>query len=202
MKKIIYLVRHGDKEKIPGDPPLSDIGLDQASKTASYFEKLPVSSIFASPILRTQQTAKFIADLLGMKYQIEDLLKERVNWGDDPNQKFEYFLDMWNKSNMDRDWQPPVGDSSRKSGERLKQAIFKLIKNTNNDSHIILVTHGGITTDFLRNVFDINELNKFISDFETTLDNNIKECSITTLEVDEKLSSIKLLDLAYINHLN
>ncbi len=200
MTKTFYLVRHGDKIKTPGDPPLSELGNLQSQKVAKYLQGLPISRIVASPVLRTQQTAKHIADVLGLTYEINDLLKERVNWGDDPNQSFENFLSMWVKASQNRIWQPPVGDSSLNAGKRLEKVISDMLSNE--DKHVVLVTHGGITTDFLRSAFRIEKLNQFISDFESTLDENIKECSITIVEGDPNNPKLKLVELACIDHLN
>lgn len=198
--KRFYIIRHGEKVRTPGDPPLSELGNIQAQRAAKYLQDFPITRIVASPILRTQQTAKHIADLLGLPYETNNLLKERVNWGDDPNQSFEEFLSMWVKSSQDRAWQPPVGDSSVSAGKRLEQVISDI--HSIEDEHIVLVTHGGITTDFLRNAFRSEELNRFISDFESTLDENIKECSITIVEAGLNNPKLKLVELAYIDHLN
>lgn len=200
MSKKFYIIRHGDKVRNPGDPPLSELGNLQAQKAAKHLQGLPISRIVASPILRTQQTAKHIADMLGLAYGTNDLLKERVNWGDDPNQTFEDFLSMWTKASQDRHWQPPVGDSSVSAGKRLEKVISDMLSNE--DEHVVLVTHGGIITDFLRNAFVNEELNQFISDFESTLDENIKECSITIVEADPNNPKLKLVELACIDHLN
>lgn len=195
-----YIIRHGEKLRTPGDPPLSNIGNIQAQKTAKHLQQFPINNILASPILRTQQTAKHIADLLGLEVETNHLLRERVNWGDEPNQSFEDFIQMWIRSNKDRHWQPPVGDSSLNSGRRLEKAIQDFSEK-NDNSHTVLVTHGGIITDFLRNAFDNNVLGNFITDFQSTLDNNIKECSITIVEADINNSNLKLIQLANRQHL-
>jgi broad specificity phosphatase PhoE len=197
--KRFYIIRHGEKVRTPGNPPLSELGNLQAQKVAKHLQGFPISRIVASPILRTQQTAKHIADMLGLTYETNDLLKERVNWGDDTNQSFEDFLSMWTKASQERDWQPPVGDSSVSTGKRLEKVISDMLSNK--DEHVVLVTHGGITTDFLRNAFKSKDLNQFISDFESTLDENIKECSITIVEADPNNLKLKLIELANIDHL-
>ncbi|MBI5151837.1 MAG: histidine phosphatase family protein [Candidatus Pacebacteria bacterium] len=106
---------------------------------------------------------------------------------------------MWTKALHEREWQPPVGDSSVVAGRRLEKIIEKLCQEKNDS--VVLVTHGGIITDFLRNVFPLNTLCQFISDFETTLDKNIKECSITVVEAEPTLSTLRLKQLAYVGHL-
>lgn len=194
--KYFYLVRHGEKRKMPGDPPLSSAGKKQAKLTAKFLSGFPVKAIFTSPMKRTAQTAAEIGKLFGIPIVMTPLLRERVNWGDDPSQSFKEFLDMWKKSSMKRNWQPPVGDSSFQAGKRLESFIDSL--DLHPLEHIVLVTHGGIITDFLRNLFDESYLNNYIPNFSSTLNENIKDCSITVLEKDEKL---KLSALAFTGHL-
>ncbi len=150
MTKTFYLIRHGDKIKTVGDPPLSEKGMKQAEATARHMQLYPIEQIIASPILRTQQTAKILADQLKLPVITDALLRERVNWGDDPDQSFNDFIAMWEKGSSDRDWNPPVGDSSRSAGARLQ----KVIESQSDDKqHIVLITHGGIIADFVLNIF-------------------------------------------------
>jgi broad specificity phosphatase PhoE len=78
---------------------------------------------------------------------IEPLLRERVNWGDAPEQEFADFMAMWERSSRERDWQPPVGDSSRAAGQRLEQFIQAQQKQ-HPQATILAVTHGGVLADF------------------------------------------------------
>ena len=183
---------------MPGDPPLSPAGKRQAKLTAKFLSSFPVKAIFTSPMKRTVQTAAEIGKHFKIPISPTSLLRERVNWGDDPRQSFEEFLDMWKKSSMKRNWQPPVGDSSFQAGKRLESFVDSLQPNT--AEHIILVTHGGIITDFLRNLFDESYLNNHIPNSSSTLDENIKDCSITILEKDET-GKLKLSALAFTGHL-
>lgn len=70
----VVLVRHGVTEhtgpilsgRLPGID-LSDRGTEQANATAERLASLPVSAVYASPIERTTQTARLIADRLGLQ---------------------------------------------------------------------------------------------------------------------------------------
>ena len=58
----LYLVRHGETEynrenRLGGDPPLTDRGLEQASRLAQHFMGLELPYIFTSTKLRSAQTA-------------------------------------------------------------------------------------------------------------------------------------------------
>lgn len=198
MKKRIYLVRHGEKVKKMGDPPLSEKGNSQAKATGHHFKGKLVDKIVSSPILRTIETSQHIASALNIALSIDYLLKERVNWGDGPNQSFENFLAMWKRASSERDWIPSVGDSSIASGERLKRVIRNLENGVNN---VILVTHGGIITDFLRNEFSNEVLDQSFPNFSKLVDEAILECSITTIDYDPIMDKFDLIELASVDHL-
>lgn len=201
MVKRFFLIRHGDKVRIPGDPPLSDLGIEQAKKTGHHLKTIPITKIVASPIKRTQETANYISDILDLEFDTNELLRERANWGDDPDQSIEDFLEMWEKASQDRHWQPPVGDSSMNAGKRIQKIISELLDDEN-DENIALITHGGIIADFLRNILTDEELLKFTEDTAMTFDNSIKECSITIVEMNGDKQKIDLLKLADTNHLD
>lgn len=200
MRKV-YLIRHGEKLKTSGDPSLSDVGRRQAEKTAKYIKNFPIKGLVCSPLFRTMQTAEFISNELGIGFDVSELLRERANWGDDPGQSLEDFLSMWLKSSKERKWQPPVGDSSYNAGERLMKVI--LDPKYREMDNLVFVTHGGIITDFLRNIFSTDYLDKFVSNFEDNFEDSVKECSITTIESkDENNDGFKIIEYASTNHLN
>lgn len=198
MAKTFYLIRHGDKIKTIGDPPLSEKGINQARATALYMRSYPLQQVIASPTLRTQQTARFLADLFSLNVQSEPLLRERVNWGDDPDQSFEDFLAMWKKSTLDRDWTPPVGDSSRKTGTRMQQVIESC---NSRHEHVALVTHGGIIADFVLNVFDNEDLDRLLPNFSKIKEDSVFECSLTVVDYNPVNKRYKLKLLASTDHL-
>lgn len=196
MKHTFHLVRHGQKEHKIGDPPLTELGKNQAEKTAKHFaQHKKIGKILTSPMLRTKQTALIIASPLNVLVTETELLIERANWGDNPQQSFEEFLAMWAYASVNRDWQPPVGDSAQVAGTRLLEVIEKSPK----DSHeLVLVTHGGIIGDFLRNVFSFEELDKHLPGFSSH-DADISECSITTIQYED--GKFELVEIASTRHL-
>lgn len=80
----VTLVRHGESEAnvagivataIPG-PPLTALGEQQAKRAAQLHSEPVPDAVFASPLLRTRQTAQPLADELGDPVQIQDGLRE------------------------------------------------------------------------------------------------------------------------------
>ena len=49
---LVYLVQHGQKEHLPGDPGLTDLGRRQATHTGRWLSGLGVGSLWTSPMRR------------------------------------------------------------------------------------------------------------------------------------------------------
>lgn len=78
----LWLIRHADRLDFiqpewfetalcPYDSPLAAIGFDRAASLAHELSQAPVGQIFASPFLRTIQTAAPLARLLELSIQLE-----------------------------------------------------------------------------------------------------------------------------------
>jgi broad specificity phosphatase PhoE len=174
MKKI-YLVRHGKRESYHEDTLLSEIGVKQAEITGKYFKDKSIDEIYASPLPRTQQTAKIISEKLNLDINTDDKLKERLVWGDREGETFEEFLKLWDMSTLERDFKPEIGDSSKISGKRLE----RLIREIKDDRTYLFIAHAGIIGDFLMNHFP-KELLPFQRDpYFSVLHVEILECSVT-----------------------
>lgn len=71
-RKNIYFIRHGQtlwnkmnlKQGVRNDIPLNDVGIEQSVLTGKYFKSFrpPIDLIISSPLLRTKQTSKLIAN--------------------------------------------------------------------------------------------------------------------------------------------
>lgn len=194
---LIYLIRHGQKEKLKENPPLTKLGLKQAQKTAEYFKNIKINKIYSSPLIRAIQTSEVISKYLKLDFETNDLLKERFNWGDIKNQTYSEFIEMWKKSSLIRNWQPPNSFSSNEAGERLDKFINSLDEKLNNK--IIIVSHGGIIADFLRNTFEDKTLNEVFPNFSEYYENSIQVCSITILE--RKNNNYKVISIGETEHL-
>lgn len=180
-----YLIRHGQKEKIFGDPSLTEIGRKQAEITGQFLKNKNIKSIYSSYFKRTLQTAEIIAKELNLKVQIDETLKERMNWGDKKEETFAQFLKEWRKTDIDRNYQPIQGDSSYNSGKRMEVFIQGVIISSAN-ADIVVVTHGGIIGDFLRNIFPEKELPIIIEKETQAKYIEILECSITVFRSEQR----------------
>jgi broad specificity phosphatase PhoE len=176
-----FLVRHALKEKAIGDVSITPKGILQAQSTARYFRDLPISTIVTSPLHRAKETAKYIAVETDASVVEDQRLRERANWGDLPGQSFKEFVEMWEQCTRDPTYIPPIGDSAKQAGERLSSLLLELAEKYPHGSNIVVVTHGGLITDFLVQAFSEEELNVWHPDFVAVQSELIPECSITKL---------------------
>ncbi|GAA3412474.1 histidine phosphatase family protein [Paenibacillus hodogayensis] len=181
MSSTFFLVRHAIKEKAIGDVSITTEGNLQAQLTARWFCNLQIAAIVTSPLKRAKETAEPIAIKTNATVSEDSRLRERANWGDLPEQTFEEFIDMWQRCTRDPEYIPPVGDSAKQAGERLCSLLLELSKNHPTGSNIVLVTHGGLITDFLVQSFSEDQLNVWHPNFVAVQSNLVPECSITRL---------------------
>lgn len=90
MSQTLWIARHGNRldfvhpewfntAERPYDPPLSEDGMIQAKQLGQRLVGEGIKYIFASPFLRTVQTASFVADALNLSIKIESGLSEWLN---------------------------------------------------------------------------------------------------------------------------
>ncbi|ANF97397.1 histidine phosphatase family protein [Paenibacillus bovis] len=200
MSTTFLLIRHALKEKTRGDVGITDEGKSQAQLTAAYLQQYSVTAVIASPLRRVEETAAYIATAVQSPLQKEPRLRERANWGDMPGQTFEQFVEMWERCTADRNYIPPVGDSAGQAGERLGMVLSELAEQYPVDSTIVIVTHGGLITDWLVGAIPQQQLTQWHPEFIAVQSTLIPECSITELVYDK--GKYKLISFASISHLN
>jgi len=201
MKKVrFFLVRHGIKEKSIGDVPITPEGVEQAQLTGQHLNAMPIAAIVSSPLRRAVETAQYISMEKSLPIIIDNRLRERANWGDLPDQTFDEFVEMWEKCTREPDYIPPAGDSVRQASERLSSLLSELAQNYPSGSNIVIVTHGGLITDYLVYTFMESELNRFHPNFIEKQSSLVPECSITELNYEN--SNYNLISFASVRHFN
>jgi broad specificity phosphatase PhoE len=113
---LAYLVQHGEKEPLPGDPGLTGTGRQQATRTGRWLPGAGVRALYTSPVRRARETADCIASVTGLAVQPDARLRERLNW--DGSLPFDTFLALWARTMRDRDWAPAGEESSRQAGRQ------------------------------------------------------------------------------------
>lgn len=82
VSKIFYLIRHAEKDTtIKEDPPLSEEGLNRATRLADLLRGTRVDAIYSTMFLRTLYTVDSLADIKAMKVLPYDnkMLKDLID---------------------------------------------------------------------------------------------------------------------------
>ena len=151
MKGMIYLIRHG-RPQLPGDgrlcigrgsdPHLSETGIKDAEKLRDCFP-CP-AKIYTSPLLRTMETAKILADSRAEIIMLPELTE--IDVGEWEGRNFSDIRRMYPAvyKARGRDWSiPPVGGESLESAaDRMQKAVMELARGSEED--IIAVTSDGV----------------------------------------------------------
>lgn len=190
-----YLLRHGQKENVPFDPPLTAAGRKQAKKVAESLRIISFKAIFASPKTRTMQTAQIIAHTLNIEIINDERLRERLEW--DKSESFDAFIDRWNETDLDRSLTPKDGKSSHENGKQLKYFLDEISKNYN-ESNVLIVTHGGTLGDLLRELFSEDNIPHVAEPKIGARYIEIAECAVTIIQkANDKYDLIKLNDVSH-----
>ncbi len=88
---LLYYIRHGEPLGVP-DHSLTPLGREQAKALSKRLCLFGIDRVFASPTLRTMQTAQPICDLLGKEITPCDWADEGIVWNEFtvPHPKYEH----------------------------------------------------------------------------------------------------------------
>lgn len=175
----VEIVQHAEKERLPGDPGLTELGLQQALATARWLgSDEPPVAVWSSPMRRALETATPIAEQSGVALRVDPRLRERMNWDDPTVQTIEEFLDEWRATSQDRSYQPRSGDSSLQAASRFLAVLADIAAGCS-AGRVVVVTHGGVTTDLLRDVLGDAGLRSRAS---SLIEEGVPCCAVTTLQ--------------------
>ena len=175
------IVQHAEKQRLPGDPGLTDLGTFQAKTTSEWLRAHEdLIAVWSSHSRRAVETATPIVRVTGCPLVIDARLRERMNWDDPTVQSFEEFVLAWRRTSADRGYVPRWGDSSQAAADRFLQALGDLVRTFETGTAAV-VAHGGVTVDALRNLLGDDELRKDAPDL---IDRGVPNCAITTLDFD------------------
>ena len=196
----IYVVRHGEtdanvKEKVNDKnviTPLNDLGKAQATKTGKYLKKFRCKNgckIYASPSIRTKETAELIAKQLKVKnityddrlIEIDQGLFSGSTPGDKINKKFHKIVSKMAKDPIEKElefldvYKILEKDFGRESQININKRVKEFFDSLPNED-VIVVTHGGIIQTTLIVIFGILPAGQVNGDLS-----NGKNCTITAI---------------------
>ena len=120
MSVVLHLVRHGSHDRLDRvlcgrteGVGLGEPGRAEAGRTADHLQRERPTAVYASPLQRAQETARVIADALGVEVRSDDRLVE-IDFGDWNGARFEDLADdpRWTRWNTVRGAaRPPGGET-------------------------------------------------------------------------------------------
>lgn len=155
--KEVFLVRHGESEGNAGthyqnaETPLTQKGVEQAGFIAQRATKLGLDTILASTMIRAQQTARIIAEAVGIPFASSELFVERRRPTEQINQPKDDPLVMAAEEAILRSSSMPgirFSDEENFDDLNVRSAQALALLESLPGQRILVVTHGV----FLRNI--------------------------------------------------
>lgn len=194
----VLLIRHGETDfnrerRLQGvmENPLNERGRAQAASVARYLQGLSIDALYTSPILRAQETADIIGNLIGLPARADERLRE-IEFGifegftfAEVERRFPAAHHNWTTGYLA--YRAPQGES-RQDVQRRMRAVWDDVTARPDHKSIALVTHGSAIAIFLGSMYALLP------------DTSIKNTSITTLQRREEIWEI--LGFAQLSHMN
>ena len=146
----LLLARHGETDwnrigrwQGQADPPLNETGRRQAAELAERLVGKGISAIHTSDLLRASETARVVADRLGLTVDEDPGLREIDvgSWSGltraDVEEQFPEGFARWQAGQIGHD-----GETSEELTERVVGTVER-IGNAHPGETVLLVTHGG-----------------------------------------------------------
>lgn len=204
MAQTVWIARHGNRLDFVSpewfntaerryDPPLSKDGVIQARELAERLKSENIAHIFASPFLRTIQTAHEVAKVLNLPIKLETGLSEWLNpdWMDEAPETHpqewlagKYPLINWNYRSYVK---PQYPETEIQLYQRTAKIIKTLVREFSAD--ILIVGHGGSVLGTTRGLVTGNPTFK------------VPLCSLTKIANIDRIWHLELTtDTSHLSH--
>lgn len=150
----LYLMRHGEtdyhaQQRVLGriDAGLNARGEEQARLASGFFSEVELDAIYTSPLRRCMETARHVAEAMGLELRVEEGLME-VDMGEwdgqllrDLFQREPELVGQWmrNPSTVPI----PGGEDFNAVRERVMASIEAVTDDHKGKGKVLLVSHGG-----------------------------------------------------------
>jgi broad specificity phosphatase PhoE len=120
------------------DPPLTELGQEQARRCAAGLVRSGATAVWTSPLQRAADTAREIATMLAAPLEIDERLVE-VDYGEwDGRRLGDVDAAEWAAWRADTSFAPPGGESLASVGERVAAFCDERLRS---DATIVAVSH-------------------------------------------------------------
>ncbi len=160
----LYLVRHAQSQGntgddlVTGDPPLTDVGWEQARRLGERFARQPVDVVYASPMVRARQTAQPIAEATGLPVLVELGLAEVGLGTPETNARMYEGSEaeaLARRIALEGTWDAfPGSEGSRAARQRVAKTLDGLAAD-NPGKRVALVTHAGVIQTYVSLVLGV-----------------------------------------------
>lgn len=166
MTTTVLLARHGQTESnITGfymgwsDEDINDVGYTQAHCLSSRLARLPIASVYTSPLKRTFTTAAILAKPFDLELKVlDDLIENRLgDWeGLHMDEIRQRWPELWRQSRIDpSEVAMPNGESFKQITERAVRA-FETIVAANQGKQAVIVTHDVVIRVIVAHVLGVS----------------------------------------------
>lgn len=182
---IVYLIRHAetvdekgirntneDSQLINEKEILSVEGEEQAKKLSEHKELKNLDAIWSSSYTRAKATAKYIANVNNLSFNLDNYLSERKLGN---LQELGVFMqgkatrDPSQEQLLDRTFRTSDGESAEQTRARMNEFFSKILAEYEGKK-VAIVSHGGSIKFFLLNWCEVNNDIKLVYRNETILD--------------------------------
>ena len=147
----LFLIRHGEtyfnlENRIGGDSPLTEKGLDQARRLAQYFSRKRIPVIFTSRKIRTIQTAEPIKEMQQNCTIIPIKEFDEIDGGVCDGMSYAEIKaampEVYKARKQDKyNYVYPKGEGYSTMRERINRGIKKALYLSNNSQNVMIVAH-------------------------------------------------------------
>lgn len=166
MVRAIVFWRHGQTDqnlagRIQGttDNPLNSTGIAQAKKVAPELQKLGITKVYCSDLIRARQTAQTFLDLSGLDVVIDSRLRER-SYGLWENLTGKEIAAQWPEEYAFwRSGNTPVSmgvEERNKVAERVTSCVREKVAQGDADDVLLFVAHGGSIVNGVMGLLGMN----------------------------------------------
>jgi len=162
----LYLVRHAQSMSNTGeaniydDPPLTEVGIEQARRLAKRLSYQSITAIYSSPLKRALQTAQIVAEALSLSVQVDEGLREVIMGSPTTDVRSligPEALEAARRIAKTLRWDAfPGSEGSRSARKRVRTAIDAIARR-HPRGRIVLVTHAGVIQTYVSIVLGINK---------------------------------------------
>lgn len=197
---LFYIIRHGETEynrngryQGQSDIPLNETGRAQSRALASRLAATPLDVIYASDLVRAQETARTIAG--GRTVVLDPRLRE-VDVGRVVGLTREEIIQrepaFWSAYGREPDRTPFPGGESACDVQRRALEVFRAIRERYSEGRVAVVTHGGLIKMLVADVLGLSLAERH----RVALDN----CGLSVVEWGESFRRLRSLnDTGHLN---